>query len=467
MSAMATLFDNWHYWSKRPAVQTPDGDALTYAQLLSQAEHFFPASGRERELLLLIADNSLASLVAYVAALRTERPVMLQPASVSDEMLQSLLDRYRPDWLFDPRNMAGPERLSTTAEPIHPELAVLLSTSGSTGSPKLVRLSQRNIHANAQSIAQYLNLSEQERPLTHLPLSYSYGLSVVNSHLLVGATLLLTADSMMERRFWQFCKEQRATSLPGVPYHYEMLERLRFQRMALPDLRTLTQAGGRLAADNVQSWAVWCQEQGKTFIPMYGQTEATARISYLPPEQVLAHPDCIGVPIPAGRLSLRDDRGREIAAPDTPGELVYEGPNVMLGYAQSREDLAAGAEIDLLHTGDLACVNPQGLYYIVGRLKRFIKLFGLRVNLDEVEQVLRREFGPLACCGEDQSLAVALAEEAVEEADVLARLSAHFGFHPSCVRLVRVDALPVTESGKINYRQLANQINATAEPALP
>ncbi|MBR9884473.1 MAG: AMP-binding protein [Oceanospirillales bacterium] len=456
MSVIGSLFENWHCWPERAAVETPEGDSLTYAELAERADGFFPQPGDSRELLLLLADNSLVSLVAYVAALRTGRVVMLQPATIAGEKLQTLLQCYQPDWLFDPRSMTFPQRLYSTPDPIHPALAVLLSTSGSTGSPKLVRLSQHNIYSNAASIAEYLGLNADERPLAHLPLSYSYGLSVVNSHLLVGATLLLTADSMMERRFWQFCRERRATSLSGVPYHYEMLERLRFQRMNLPDLSTLTQAGGRLAPEKVVHWGRWCLEQGKTFIPMYGQTEATARISYLPSEKVLGHPECIGVPIPGGQLRLRDDEGGDVLTPDTPGELVYEGPNVMLGYAQSRLELSKGAEVEVLQTGDLACVNDSGLFYIVGRLKRFIKLFGLRVSLDELEQTLKAIGVTAVCFGADQVLRVAIVTD--QEAEDIERvqnwLRHEGGWHPSVWQVCAVAEVPRTASGKINYPEL-------------
>jgi long-chain acyl-CoA synthetase len=133
--------------------------------------------------------------------------------------------------------------------PLHDELALLFTTSGSTGSPKLVRISYENINSNAEAIAEYLSLSENERPITVLPMNYSYGLSIINSHLVKGATILLTARSIMEKEFWAFLKKEKATSFSGVPYTYEMLYKLRFFRMELPFLRTLTQAGGKLNED--------------------------------------------------------------------------------------------------------------------------------------------------------------------------------------------------------------------------
>ncbi|MDH2431299.1 AMP-binding protein [Pokkaliibacter sp. MBI-7] len=472
MTVSQTLDANWSQFHSNVAVISAEGEILTYQQIASETDTFFPPMSR-KELVLLVADNSPASLIAYLASLRTGRAVMLQPATIGADRLDDLITCYQPDWLWHAGSLTSLQYDEAGRSLLHPELAVLLSTSGSTGSPKQVRLSYTNIHANAHSIASYLQLTPHERPLAHLPMSYSYGLSVINSHLLVGATVLLTADSMMERRFWQFCREQQATSLSGVPYHYEMLERLRFQRMDLPALITLTQAGGRLASDKVKAWAEWSRNNGKCFIPMYGQTEATARISYLPAERVLEFPQCIGIAIPDGQLQLQDEDGAEITAVDQPGELIYQGPNVMMGYASGRDDLMRGNETPALSTGDIACRNSRGLYYIVGRKKRFIKLFGVRTSLDEVEQRLRQQWAAtntlgveyVACCGQDQQLCIAVAGKGIA-ADVL-QLSAsqYLGVHQSVVQVKVLEELPVTEAGKINYVLLQSCFDSDDAPS--
>ncbi|MFP8965842.1 AMP-binding protein [Pokkaliibacter sp. CJK22405] len=479
------LCADWSDYAEQQAVITPAGEVLTYQALAEAADSYFPqAATGTKELVVLVADNSLTALIAYVACWRSRRAVMLQPATLDEASLAALLETYQPDWLIDPRHAKMPERLThsdSSGAQIHSELAVLLSTSGSTGSPKQVRLSYGNLNANARAIAEYLALDASERPLCHLPMSYSYGLSVINSHLAVGATLLLTADSMMAREFWNFCKEARLTSLPGVPYHYEMLERLRFERMALPSLRTLTQAGGRLAPEKILHWRAFCEastcDKGeRRFIPMYGQTEASARISYLPWEQSAAYPQCIGVAIPGGSLSL-EENGQPVTGTDEPGELVYRGPNVMMGYAQSRDELGKGAELEALHTGDIACRNAAGLFYIVGRKKRFIKLFGLRVSLDEVESRLRQHWpeAALACTGEDQRLDiwwVAQGAASVHNAAALpeaesmpdaAAFASVLSFHPSVIRVNAVASLPYNANGKLDYQAL----RAANEKAAP
>ena len=283
---------------------------------------------------------------------------------------------------------------------VHPDLALLLTTSGSTGSPKLVRLTLRNLAANAESIAQYLQLTPQERPITSLPMSYSYGLSVINSHLQVGATIVFTEDGVLQREFWDAVDQHHCTSFAGVPYTYQMLLQTGLLNKKGSSLRTLTQAGGRLEERYIQQMYDLAMARGWKFMVMYGQTEATARISYVPFERLGGKVGSVGIAIPNGLLSVDEHTG----------ELVYRGPNVMLGYAECRDDLAKGDELHgVLRTGDLARQDDDGYFYITGRLKRFLKLFGKRFNLDDVEKILSRRFETsVACYGRDDLLMVAV-----------------------------------------------------------
>jgi len=216
---------------------------------------------------------------------------------------------------------------------------LLLTTSGSTGSPKLVRLSAKNLQSNAAAIAEYLGLTREERAITVLPMNYTYGLSVINSHLHSGARILLTNAPVIQKPFWEFFHLQEATSLVGVPYTYAMYHRMGLFKMELPSLRYMTQAGGKLPAAMVKEFAQWARTRGIRFFVMYGQTEATARMSYLPPDRVIEKTASVGVAIPGGRFSILDANNREITQSGVDGELVYRGPNVSLGYAESRADL--------------------------------------------------------------------------------------------------------------------------------
>ncbi len=327
------------------------------------------------------------------------------------------------------------------------ELAILLSTSGSTGSPKLVRLSYSNLQANAASITQYLNPTPDERALTVLPPHYSYGLSVINSHLQAGASLVLREVSVLSPAFAETIRSQAVTSLSGVPDIYQMLWRAGFNKQDFPSLRTLTQAGGRMDDKLTRAFSKLAGERDWRFFVMYGQTEATARISYVPPEHLTEKIGSIGVAIPDGQLHIDPANS----------ELLYTGPNVMMGYANCRADLALGDEQhSLLRTGDLARQDEDGYFYITGRLKRFIKLAGSRIGLDEVEEQLQQHLGhPVMTSGRDERLVVWLEATDGGLLDITKHwLFKQFGTHHSMCCLRLVDALPLLSSGKKDYSAL-------------
>jgi acyl-CoA synthetase (AMP-forming)/AMP-acid ligase II len=335
------------------------------------------------------------------------------------------------------------------------DLALLLTTSGSTGSPKLVRISYKNLISNAKSIAKYLNITERERPITSLPMNYSYGISVINSHLVNGAKILLTNYSVVQKEFWDFAKNQKATSIAGVPYTYQMLKAIRFCNMELPYLKTLTQAGGKLPSYIVREFSDYAEKFNKRFFVMYGQTEATARISYLPFNMCKEKPESIGIPIPGGEFSIIDlITKKTITEANIPGELVYKGPNVSLGYSLDVLDLADGdLNLGKLNTGDIAYMDEDGFYFITGRLKRFIKIFGNRVNLDEVEQILLARDIECACIGVDDKLIVYTTLENKSD-EILNLLTSKLKFNIRAFEIRIISQIPKNSSGKILYSQL-------------
>jgi acyl-CoA synthetase (AMP-forming)/AMP-acid ligase II len=304
-----------------------------------------------------------------------------------------------------------------------------------------------NLQANAASIASYLHLTQAERPITSLPMSYSYGLSVINSHLHAGACLVVTDHGILRREFWDAVDHFACTSFAGVPYTYQMLLQTGLLKQRGATLRTLTQAGGALSAEHIRKMYQLAVDRGFKFFVMYGQTEATARISYVPFEALGAKCGSIGVPIPGG--SLETDAST--------GELVYAGPNVMLGYAECREDLSKGDELHgVLATGDLAEKDADGFFYITGRMKRFLKLFGKRFNLDEVEHIVHRHIGfPVACFGRDDLLMVAI-ENQQAAAGVEEMLRKHFNLPATSIRVEIVSQLPRNARGKMDYQALAS-----------
>lgn len=428
----------------RPAVSM-GSQSLSYAELALRVEEFARTLGHGRRLIALEAGNTVPSVVAYLAALSSGNPLLILPSGES--AANALITAYDPDIVV--RSSAGSDMLldvrrEQTCHDLHPELALLLSTSGSTGSPKLVRLSADNIQANAAAIAEYLQLQPADKAATTLPLSYCYGMSVVNSHLLAGASLALTDRSVVDPCFWDLVRTGNVTSFAAVPYTFDLLDRVGFRDMDLPNLRYITQAGGRLAPERVRSYAELGRRKGWDLFVMYGQTEATARMAYLPPEQAILHPESIGVPIPGGSFRLEPVPGLDA------DELVYSGPNVMLGYAERPEDLGLGRVLTELHTGDLARRGSEGLYQIVGRRSRFLKIAGLRVDLGRVERILADLGVTAAAAGSDA--AVIAAVEGEHDLPLLAKtLAQDLGLPRAAVGLHRVEAIPRLGNGKPDY----------------
>jgi len=436
------------------------GEEITYRQLARRVDDAARRLGTTRRLVLIAGANTLDALVGYLAALAGGHPALLAPGDPAT--IDSLITGYDPDVVL--RGDLLTERRAGSAHDLNPDLALLLTTSGSTGSAKLVRLSHDNVQANASAIATYLGIRDTDRAVTTLPLHYCYGLSVVNSHLLRGAALILTDLSVADACFWDLFRAYRGTSLAGVPYTFELLDRVGFDRMDLPHLRYLTQAGGRMPPERVRRYAELGRRHGFDVFVMYGQTEATARMAYLPPDLAASHPGCVGIPIPGGSFRLDPQPGWP--DPDT-GELVYAGPNVMLGYARTAADLASGRTVHELRTGDIARRTPDGLYQIVGRRSRFVKLYGLRIDLRQVEDALGRH-GVTACCaGGDDELAVAVeAAGPVDTAAIRDLIARQCRLPARPVRVRAVAELPRLPNGKPDYAAV-RALAAAPEPEPP
>lgn len=461
---------------KKVALYDEQNESITYEQLYRESNRlceYIP----KRSLVFSLCSNTIGSVMGYVGFLRNHIVPLLLSSHMDRELLKELLNNYEPAYIWYPSELELKsnefgikqviyqaygyslgllEEKEKTNMKIYDELALLLTTSGSTGSPKLVRQSYQSIEVNTKQIIEYLQLNAEEKPVTVLPMNYTYGLSVINTHLSVGATVCLTDKSIMQREFWQFFREQKCTSFSGVPYTYEILDKLRFYRMELPYLKTLTQAGGKLNPELHKKYAEYARNQGKNFIVMYGQCEATARMAYLPPEYALEKQGAMGIPVPGGEFTLLDDEGAVIEEPNTPGELVFRGGNVTLGYAQTREDLQKEDEfLGVLKTGDIAKKDEDGFYYIVGRKKRFLKIFGNRVNLDETERLIKGAYPAVecACCGMDDKMQIFINHDKFAE-EIRSFVSEKTGLNSVAFQIRIVDEIPKNESGKILYKEL-------------
>ncbi len=454
----------------RTALITDDGLSFTYGDISKFSETISKIIP-QRCLVFCLSQNTVGSLFGYISFLsRSIVPLMLD-SSLDSEFLQGLITTYHPAylWLPDKRvnefstceivfstyNYSLVKLEEKNSFALHPDLAMLLTTSGSTGSPKFVRISYENLKANAASISSYLCIDEQERPITTLPMWYAYGLSVINSHLIKGATILLTSKTLVEKGFWDFFKNHKASSLAGVPSTFQLLKQLKFFEMSFPSLKTLAQAGGKLNDELNRYISGYALNAGKRFFVMYGQTEATARMSYLPPEYAIKKTGSIGMPLPGCEFNLVDDHGNEIHEAGLVGELVYKGKNVSMGYSGSGDDLIKGDENRaVLFTGDLAKKDEDNFYYILGRKKRCIKLFGNRLNLDEAESLLAKISPDCACTGHDDNMVIFTSDK-TKLLEIKQYISTKTGIHPSAFSVQHCDEIPKNAVGKINYSSLA------------
>ncbi|MEO6503454.1 MAG: AMP-binding protein [Jatrophihabitantaceae bacterium] len=419
---------------------------LSYADLDVLVDATLDRLGDQRRLLLLHGRNTLDSVVTYLAALRGGHPVILVDAARGEQVAE-LGARFDPDVVVGPDGWQ--ERRLTSRHDLHPELRLLLSTSGSTGSPKLVRLSATNLQSNAAAITGYLGLTSADRALTSLPLAYSYGLSVLHSHLQAGASVVLTEHSVIEPGLWSLARSESVTSFAAVPHTFALLNRTPERWYDVPSLRYVTCAGGRLDPAEVRRLAGLGSRHGWRLYVMYGQTEATARMAYLPPAEAAKHPDCIGGPVPGGVLRV------DQPDPGGVGELVYAGPNVMMGYAECPDALAADPELTELRTGDLGRQRSDGMFQVVGRTGRFAKLLGHRIDLDRLQSALTAFDPTLVCLSDDQRLLVAVtAADPLPVRDAAARLT---GLPPGLVTVGSYPALPLLPNGKPDLAALRRQ----------
>ena len=454
---------------------TDNGETVHYSEIDTAAAVFSKEAAHQ--LVFLLCSNSRGTLLGYLGCLKAGAVPLLLDAHIASDLLQHLIKTYRPAFYYIPHDVpeetkkilpmnktvtAMADSLLLQSDTKGPELfqdlALLLTTSGSTGSPKLVRLTYRNICENARSIAEYLHITDKERPITMLPMSYSYGMSIINSHALMGATIILSGHDILTAAFWERVKRENVSSLVGIPYTYQIFSRLRLTEMELPALKTLTQAGGKLPYELHKKFGEWSLNTGRRFFVMYGQTEAAPRMAYLPPDKTLEKCGSMGIAVPGGALKLIDETGTEITTPDTVGELVYHGSNVAMGYAECAEDLSKGDEWHgTLHTGDMAKQDSDGYFFIVGRKKRFIKVFGNRVNLDDTERLLSAAFpdAEFACIGQDDLLCIYTTLEAEERHRAVSEYLAQTTRLPAKVfHIFFIDAIPKNTAGKKLYSQL-------------
>jgi long-chain acyl-CoA synthetase len=447
------------------AVVDDSGTDISYGELSDFSKELFSAI-KKRTLIIILTENCIGSLVGYIASLSYRVVPLLLSSKTDREMIIKMINTYQPEYIWVPESLAiefNYQRVYQRFEyvllktelklfELYDYLSLLLTTSGSTGSPKVVRHSYTNIESSARNVAAFFELTPDERAIVVLPMHHTMGLSVINSHLFAGATILLTKETLMDMTFWSFIDDQRATSFTGVPYSFEVLHKLRFFNMDLPDLKLLSQGGGKLKDELFKAFADFAKETGKKFIATYGQTEGSGRMAFLSADAAINKIGSIGKAIPGGHISLVDENNKTIKDHEAVGELVYRGPNVTLGYALNGEDLLKGdVNCGTLRTGDIARRDKAGYYYIVGRKNRFLKLYGFRIGLDETEQMIKSAFDiDCFCSGNDEKMIITLTDINMKET-VQDYVVEKTGLFHRAIEVVVTDKIPRNLAGKLIY----------------
>lgn len=433
-------------------------DALTDTSYGVNEFHQSITVDDRKAVVFLYTDNRIGSVEVFLNFLQSRFTITLLSPQLDIQFKLELEQAYQPYYIYDPSRAVidGFElyeassriqlfkNLSEPDYPVHEQIKLLLSTSGTTGSPKFVKLSDENLVQNAYSILEFLPIRSTDVTPLNVPIIFVYGLSIFTSNCIAGGKMICTNRDILQQDFWADFDHYACTSIGGVPYVYEMLNRIGFFKKEYPSLRYMTQTGGILNHTLVQVLAEHGKRQQTQFFVMYGQTEAAGRMAYLPPDDLFTKNTSIGIPVKNGSFEINPDSN----------ELIYLGPNIFGGYARKLEDLTTFQQSERLQTGDIGRKDEDGYYYITGRIKRIVKLFGTRMNLDEVELILKNAMGgeTFVCMGiEDKSILVLHLNEELAPEQVKRILKEKLNVHPSMVKVKFVESVPLTPNGKIDY----------------
>lgn len=450
------------------ALISESGETLTYHEMYERAAKA-TRSIVPRKLVLIESVWDLQTACFYVGCLRRDAIVFPCVMNVSERRLSEIVIKYKPDFIYGFANYSkllsrigylGRDkfyfRIQQESPILDESLAMLISTSGSSGSEKTVRISKENLKDNTYSIIEGLKIRELDVAITTLPLSYSYGISIFNSHISKGAAVVLNRNSLVSKEFWSLVRELGVTNFGGVPQQHRLLSRMTPSLLTKTKMRYVTQAGGKLEIQTVLKLHEMLQSQDIGLVKMYGQTEATARISIMPAEELKENFDSVGYPILGGRIEIRDISTKERVSTGVVGEINYIGKNVMLGYANSRQDLNLGdINRGFLQTGDLGFLDSKGRLIVQGRIDRVVKVAGLKIDLDALESTLSSEEYRVVALHGDESISIFI-EKGRDLMQIQSEIRDYYPIAKSTFKLIQVDKIPTLPSGKVNYTELKN-----------
>ncbi len=393
-----------HISKYKKTIAITDGkNNLSYEELIYKSKKF-TNQFEKKSLIFLITNNDLETIFFYLGFTFQKNVPTLLNGNIKKNILKKLLFKYKPKYIIGKKDIHLNEyklvdrrndynifkRKEKITYKISKNLALLLTTSGTTGNPKFVRLSYENFLDNIKNIIKSIKIKKNDSVITTLPISYTYGLSIINTFLFSGSKILINEKSIMDKSFWLLYKKFKPSHFYGVPFTFEILSKLKFKSLYTNRLKTIANAGGKLNQEIIKKLVNFASKKRIKFYNMYGQTEASPRMSVLDDKHKLKKINSIGKPINGGKFILVSERNKRIITPYTEGLLKYSGKNVFMGYSNSCKDLnKENLNNSILDTGDIAFFDSNNFFYISGRKKRFIKLFGIRINLDDIEEIIK------------------------------------------------------------------------------
>ena len=414
-----------------------------------------------KKIFFLFIENSKESILFYFQLIKENHvPILLSP-DLDDKSITVLLNKYKPNYILSLKKINKLKNLYSEIKQfnkyilyeecrkklhdVHKDLCLLMSTSGTTGSPKFVKISYDNLHHNTNSICRFLKVKNTDTTITTLQPNYTYGLSIINTHINKGARIILNNDSLIQKNFWEKCNKFKVNSFGGVSFMYEMLQKLRFEKISTTNLKYITHAGGKLNKTLHKYILNVCDIKSLKFISMYGQTEATSRISYLPWKYSNTKISSIGKAIPGGKLFIKNNKNK--------GEICYRGKNIMIGYAKDYNDLKKKEIIKTLYTGDYGRKDKDNFFYIDGRKDRFIKFYGHRINLDEIDQYLKdNNFFTVTIFKNDKFIIYFENNYNIDE--IKKKIIDKLKITKKFIQIKKIKSIPTTVSGKVKFYKL-------------
>tara|TARA_B100001057_G_scaffold499776_1_gene611736 strand:- start:40 stop:1461 length:1422 start_codon:yes stop_codon:yes gene_type:complete len=460
------------FFSNGNNIAITDGETLnlSYRDLIVQSNSI-KKQIKHKSLILIISENDIGSLIAYVFCIINNHVAIIVDSKTKKKEIYNILTNYNPNYIFTSKknrsifqnrcvekytffNEILLKNKNFKKKNLNKDLSLLLSTSGSIGAVKFVKLSKSNLKYNTDSIIKYLKIKKNDCSITNLPISYSYMLSVINTHFEKGGSIVICNNSLIEKKFWEVFKKNKITSFNGVPYTYEILRKIGLKNIKNKSMKYLTQAGGKLEKDKLREIIKFCDNNNLKFYSMYGQTEASPRISYLRPELIKKKAGSIGKAIPGNLIYLINEYGKKILKPFEPGEIVCEGKNIFMGYSENCEDLKFKDKNKFkLLTGDLGYFDNDGFFYLTGRKSRIAKIFGNRVDLDTLESLMVQKGYKIACISDDKKIFVYV-ENKYNKERLINTISKITSFNIRSFELIKLKYFPRTSNKKISYNEL-------------